>query len=68
MNFKKACFLQDKTNNHNLPQTSWRDCAQTHFVLFAFLEDVVLGHAHSLHDQFNSFQLDEAVLSQIALR
>lgn len=43
-------------------------CCQTYLVLFAFLEDVVLSHAHRLHDHFNSVQLDEAVLSQIALR
>lgn len=68
MNLKKVCFLQDKTNNRHFPQTSWQDCVQSYFILFAFLEDVVLGHTHSLHDQFNSLQLDVAVLSQIALR
>lgn len=42
--------------------------SQTYFVLFAFLEDVVLSHTHCLHDHFNSVQLDVAILSQITLR
>lgn len=40
---------------------------QTYLVLLAFLEDVVLGHAHCLHDQFHPLQLDVAILRQIAL-
>lgn len=39
----------------------------SHIVLFAFLEDVVLGHAHRLHDHLHPLQVDEAVLRQVAL-
>ena len=40
---------------------------QTYIIIFAFLEDVVLGHTHCLHDQFDSFQVDKAILRQVAL-
>ena len=39
----------------------------SHIVLFAFLEDIVLSHANCLHYQFDSLQLDVAILCQVAL-
>lgn len=37
-------------------------------VFFALFEDVVLGHAHGLHDHLDARQVDEAVLRQVALQ
>lgn len=41
---------------------------KSYVVLFAFLEDVVLSHAHRLHDHLDSLQVDVAVLRQVALQ
>lgn len=41
---------------------------KSYIILFAFLEDVVLSHAHSLHDQLNSLQVDISILCQVALQ
>lgn len=40
----------------------------SHIVLFAFLEDIVLSHANCLHYQLDSLQLDIAILCQVALQ
>lgn len=40
----------------------------SHFVVFALLEDVVLGHAHSLHDHLHSLQVHVSVLRQVTLQ
>lgn len=45
-----------------------RESCENHLILFAFLEDVVLSNAHSLHDHLNSLQVDVSVLCQIALQ
>lgn len=42
--------------------------SEAYVVVFAFPEDVVLGHAHSLHDQLHSLQVHVAVLSQVTLK
>lgn len=41
---------------------------KSYVILFAFLEDVVLSHAHRLHDQLHSLQVDVAILCQVALQ
>lgn len=41
---------------------------KSYIVFLAFLEDVVLGHAHRLHDHLNTLQVDISVLRQVALQ
>lgn len=58
----KGVYKRQNSHDHSVK------LRKSYVVFFALLEDVVLSHAHRLHDHLNSLQVDVAILRQVALQ